>query len=211
MQTKITKQKYYHINVKHQYSNHSLMQLGSTYSFTKSSINPYFSYFEVSSDFWAIPAVQPGNGNMISGIDSLSVFQNIASDFATFPRRAYEIANYYRILAREMVLEKVRCEKFPGAPSRRNCIFLFESEEDTQKWINQVFSIGESLQVLEVSATGTIVRVDCSNFPVGNEPLSEQELKASEYWAGKLTNHPATEVLLEGQITVNKIIESNIS
>ena len=203
-------QYYYHVNAKHPYSNHPLMQQGSIYSFTNDNFNPFFNYYEVISDPWAISIPQLGKDSKISGIDSLFLFQNLMGNLVDLPRKAFEIANHYRLLARELVLEKVRQEKFPSSPSRQNCIFLIESEKDIQRWKNQIGINGKQYQVIKVRATGNIIRVDSNNLPKGNEPFSEWESKAYKYWNCELTDDPSIEVLLEGQVTVDEILEMNM-
>lgn len=207
----MSEQYYYHINTKPPYSDHPFMQPGSTYSFDSDNFNPFFNYYEVSSDSWAIPIPQLGKDNKLSSIDSLDLTANLMGGrFGDFPRRAYEIANHYRVLARELVFEKVRVEKFYCAPSRRNCIFLFDSENDIQKWKNAIGTSVRQYQVLVVRAIGNILRVDSNNLPKGNEPFSEWESKAYKYWNCELTDDPSIEVLAEGQVTVDRILEKNM-
>lgn len=207
----MSEQYYYHINTKPAYSDHPFMQPGSTYSFTNDNTNPFFQYYERFPDPESILLPQLGKDNKISGIDSLFLFQNLMGNLVDLPRKAFVIANHYRLLARELVLETVRREQFPSAPSRRNCIFLFDSENDIQKWKNSVVTVGNpSFQVLRVLVTGNIIRVDSKNLPNGNEPISEWESKAYKYWNCELTDDPSIEVLLEGQVTVDEILEMNM-
>ncbi len=206
----MSEQYYYHINTKPAYSDHPFMQPGSTYSFTNDNTNPFFQYYERFPDPESILLPQLGKDNKISGIDSLFLFQNLMGNLVDLPRKAFVIANHYRLLARELVLEKVRQEKFPSSPSRQNCIFLIESEKDIQSWKNQVGINGKLYQVIKVRATGNIIRVDSNNLPKGNEPFSEWESKAYNYWNCEPTDDPSIEVLLEGQVTVDEILEMNM-
>lgn len=198
MNQNVTEQLFYHINTTPPYSSHDIMQVGSTYIFSRVSFNPFFNYYEVTPDPWAI-----------SGINSLNLSSTQLGSFENFQQRAFGVANHYRLLARELLLEKVRCEKFPGAPSRRNCIFLIESEIEIEKWKNEIGTNRKSYQVLRLLVTGNIIRVESKNLPEGNEPFSEWESKAYKYWNCEPTDNPRFEVLLEGQVTVDSILEKN--
>jgi len=199
MNQNVTEQLFYHINTIPPYSSHEIMEVGSTYTFSRVSFNPFFNYYEVKPDPWSI-----------SGIDSLNLSSTQLGCFENFQQRAFGVANHYRVLARELLLEKVRCESFPSVPSRHSCIFLIESDIGIQNWKNQIISSGHPYQIVEVSATGNSMRVDSKNLPIGNEPISEWDLKALKYWGGELTNEPCIEVLLEGYVTAINILETNI-
>lgn len=198
MNRNVTEQLFYHINTAPAYSSHGLMEVKSTYIFSKENFNPFFNYYEVMPDPMAI-----------SGLESLRLSSIQLGSFEDFQRRAFDVANYYRLLARELLLEKVRYESFPSAPARRNCIFLFDSKDEIEKWKNTVGATQERWQVLEVRATGNILKVDSMNLPQGNEPFSVWETKAYKYWNCETTNKPWTEILLEGQVLVERILEKS--
>jgi hypothetical protein len=134
---------------------------------------------------------------------------NFMGDLGAYSRKAFEIAHQYRLLARELLIEKVRYEKFIAAPSRLSCIFLIESDIDIQKWKNEVIRDGYPYQIVEVVATGNAIRVDSKNLPKGTEPMSEWDLKACKYWSCDLTGDPCMEILFEGDVMVDKILETN--
>ncbi len=206
---KINGQSFYHINKKPFYSAFPIMQKGTTYNFSPHKFNPFFGYYENFPDLWAMSIPKRSPEDKISSIESLRLFSNFMGNPVNFPQKAYEIAKHYLLLAREMVLEKVRIEKCPNAPSRQSCIFLIDSDNDIQKWKSELIA-GDEYQILEVFATGNAIKVDSSYLPVGHEPISEWELKASKYWGCDLSNNPCMEILFEGDVIVEKVLETNI-
>jgi len=111
------------------------------------------------------------------------------------------------MLARELVWENVRISKFSEAPSREHCIWLIESMDDVIRWLNILGFNPNLYTVVRVRATGNALRVD-SNFLAGDsEPLSIWFNKAHSYWGGELTQTPLPEVLFEGRLVVDEIID----
>ena len=206
MNQEINDKRYYHINRKNGDSSFSQMRVGDTYLFSRDCYNPFYNFYEKLPEITSIQIPQFGGGSGIPSVISLSFLDGMVQNYIGLPQRVYDIAQEYNKLARELMLEKVRCEKFPTAPSRQNCVFLFDPK-DLQEWKKTLGLIENQYQILQVIAKGNAIRVDSNYLPQGIEAISEWESKAFKYWNGELSQNPLTEVLLEGEITVECIME----
>src|SRR5258705_5230169 len=126
---------------------------------------------------------------------------------ATFPGIAFDTANHFLMLARELLWENVRLAEFQDVPSRQRCIWLVEALEDVKRWIAQLRFKPDLYRVVRVRAHGRALRVDGNNLAGDSEPLPIWFEKARAYWSGRDSPHPIPEVLFEGRIEVDEIID----
>jgi len=124
------------------------------------------------------------------------------------PEIAYQTANHFLMLARELFWENIRLAEFPDAPSRQKCIWLIESLDDVNRWITAFDFNPVQCSVAKVRATGRALKVDSNNLIGDSDPLPIWYEKARLYWAGTESTNPLPEVVFEGSLVVEKIIDS---
>jgi hypothetical protein len=97
---------------------------------------------------------------------------------------------------KEDVWEEVRRLSFPGCPSRREALFLFDDETSLQGaqdfwWPNQP----RRLLAVRVAAESALHRGDARWLDGREESWRE---RARDYWGGKRTDLPIIEVVVQG-------------
>jgi hypothetical protein len=114
------------------------------------------------------------------------------------------------LLARELLFENIRLQKYPNKPSRLRSLWLVSDLTELRYW-NERLARGQqgvSLQFVQVIATGKITRCDASILVGDSERVSESLLKADRYWSGSMAETGAEpEVLFEGTATVSRILD----
>jgi hypothetical protein len=102
-----------------------------------------------------------------------------------------------RIADMELLLERIRRETAPGAPSRLSCIWLADNTTEARTWISQMFGAQTLIVPIRVEAALATVRLDARWLPAS--PLDVDEDLAAGYWSGQArTDDPAWETLVEG-------------
>jgi hypothetical protein len=125
---------------------------------------------------------------------------------ANLPTISSDTANHFLMLSRELLWENVRLVEFPDAPSRQRCIWLIESVADVKNWITRLGFKANRYSVVRVRATGRALNADGNCLAGDSEPLPVWFEKARAYWSSKNTPDPLPEVLFEGRIEVDEII-----
>lgn len=135
--------------------------------------------------------------------------------------------------AKESLLEDIRLDSFPHLPSRRRCIFLCESEEQLNIYLEKYQFPRKGRVVLELetiyfdpvseecwTSFGLTEKVfrqlnECRRFRANPKflncnslPLDEKKSMLQRYWLGQETSSEhLTEVLYEGFYRVTRIIQ----
>ena len=202
----VNEQSYFNINSNANFSPHPLMCRGDIYNIGETA-NPFFHFYEVYQRTYPVTETSTGITHQVPAMKFLRSMKDGEINGHGLPAIAYEIANHFLMLARELVWENVRLAEFSEAPSRQRCIWLIESMDDVINWVNRLGFKPNIYSIVRVRATGHALKVD-SNYLVGDsEPLSTWFEKAHSYWSGKLTQTPLPEVLFEGRIEVDDIID----
>jgi hypothetical protein len=100
--------------------------------------------------------------------------------------------------AKEDAWETVRAQQFPGLPSRRDALFLFESEADLQK-ASEKWWADQPRRVLKAQVTeGAALHKADSRLLDSTE--GQWEENARRYWCGVQTDDPVFEVVVQGVV-----------
>src|SRR5579885_2757969 len=123
MMQSVSGQLYFHINSNANLSPHPLMRHGDMCEIGTHT-NPFFRFYEVHQRTYEVTDTTTGIIHRVPAIRFLRCVRDgtVASD--ALPVIAFDTANHFLMLARELVWENVRLAEFPKAPSRQRCIWL---------------------------------------------------------------------------------------
>jgi hypothetical protein len=197
---------YLHVNSNANLSPHALMRPGDVIN-VGASTNPFFRFYENHARTYQVTNSQTGEVFQVPAIKFLGLVRDGTVTTTALPEVAHDTAKHFLMLARELLWENVRLAEFQGAPSRQRCIWLVETLEDVKNWIAQMRFKPNHYSVIRVRAYGLALRVDSNNLAGDSEPLPIWFEKSRAYWSGKDSPHPLREVLFEGRIEVDEIID----
>ncbi|MGH7855836.1 MAG: DUF2441 domain-containing protein [Candidatus Binatia bacterium] len=116
---------------------------------------------------------------------------------------------YAAELLKEYVFEEVRAARFTSCPSRRKCLFLFEST-DPERYIRSIGSDPRLYNVVEVELleSASLHRadprlLDCNRLRYGG--LVRQ---AERYWRGVPEGVPGAEILFRGRYRLVRVVKA---
>lgn len=158
--------------------------------------NPFFGFYQ---DVRAYPVTTANGEVQVRAIKFLTSVRDGTINCAVLPQIAAEVAEHYLILCRELIMEEVRQELVPKAPSRQYCLWLADTLDEAQRWRTR---LGGSGQIAQLSVTGTIHRTDAAHLLGDSEPLTETYKRARAYWRGDKSSQPELETLFSGTATV---------
>jgi len=196
---------YFHINSNANLSPYPLMRSGDVISIGAST-NPFFRFYEVHQRAYPVTETPTGTVHNVPAMRFLRLVKDGTVSSNELREIACDTANHFLMLARELLWENVRLAEFQDAPSRQRCIWLVESMETVKSWIAQIGFKPNNYSVVRVRAHGRALRVDGNNLAGDSEPLPIWYEKARDYWSGKNSTTPIPEVLFEGRIEVDKLI-----
>jgi len=185
----------FHVTRALDYNTHPPLTVGATLDVGQQH-NPFFAFFEQprrysvnvdGQEVW-VPAMK-----FLSGVREGSITPN------QLPFDAWQIANHFMLLSRELAFEQVRLKERSDAPSRLTCLWCADTLEGARYWANR---LGGNATIVKLSATGTIHRVNAALLMGDSEPYSETIRKASEYWQGYGGDEGEPEVLFAGTAKV---------
>ncbi len=106
----------------------------------------------------------------------------------------------------ENIFEQLRLTQKPKAPSRLNCVYLFDEWTTAQMYF--AFSYRYNAYVYEVDiVSGTPFRAEMDLLKCENQPFGVIKEQAELYWTGqKHTGSMTTEVLLDGKAVVKNLL-----
>lgn len=109
---------------------------------------------------------------------------------------------------REIVVEQVRLQEYPGYPSRLSCLYAAKSYEDLLKWKSIFDSYHRKvLQLVKLRVAGSIFEGDANLLPMEDGvPFSVKIEQARDYWKGNVNNE-LPELLVNGKIEVIEILK----
>ena len=108
---------------------------------------------------------------------------------------------------RELIVEMVRLKYYPNYPSRLNCLYVSKTYEDLLKWKEIFESYNRKiLQLVKLQSNGDSFEGDGELLPKEDGVSFDKKMsQAKEYWESN-NNCGLSEVLLDGEIEVIKII-----
>lgn len=192
MLEKVNKKIYYHINTGNKLNIGDILNIGDRY-------NNF--YYEIYNNEYLL---EEKDANEIL-INKRKNKDYTITDIEEF-KLVYETINNDAMVTRELIFEEVRKEINSDLPSRLKCLYVCNSLEETEEWLN-IFkrTNKKDYQILELELTGKVFTGDASYILRQNVSLNKKREQARKYWNGnKINNH--NETLFEGVATVKKII-----
>mgnify|MGYP000120106383 CR=1 FL=1 len=191
---------FYHVAHNKNYVRREHLSEGSVFTVGHET-NPFFGYYDKARTY----RVQK-DGETIA-VPALKFLRDAKRGRITggdLPKQAYNIANHYSMLARELIMEEVRRDIAPEAPSRKTCLWVVDDLGLAAYWQRK---IGGKSRLVKLSLTGTTHRGDAKFLMNESEPLEATYEKARSYWLGIQTDNALPEILFAGTATV---IEDNL-
>lgn len=158
---------------------------------------------------------QPGlkkewsKGDRVAIGDKLNPYSYILENvLANHPDRStwleINLGHFYKC-TREAVIEDVRHREYPDYPSRRNCLWLIESKEESiEYWWNhfkQTSREPQKLSLLKLEVSGKIFKTSQQHLLSNLSTVSEIRKHAFKYWQGENAEEES-EILFEGTVEV---------
>ncbi len=143
----------------------------------------------------------------------------LIDDCKDFPQEISSIFLYMKYcsqLLKEYIFEDVRASEFSQVPSRKRCMFLFEIEQDeeAEAYLRKMGCddsklSGRSLIKLEpIKGNSVTHRTDMKLLNINLSKQPEIVTAARKYWHGTSDPIELSEVLLEGEFIIRKIIKT---
>lgn len=197
---------FYHVNSNANRSPHDLMRLGTTIEIGRSS-NPFFGIYETWQRAYGVTDRETGEVSQVPAMRFLRRVQEGSITTDSLPPIAYEVANHFLMLARELVWENIRLSEFPEAPSRQRCIWFTRTLDQARQWPPIMKFQPGTHWIVKLRASGTALDVDGRLLAAESEPLPAWYDMARRYWRGEMSADPWPEVLFVGTVTVEEIIQ----
>lgn len=192
MQHTLSDARYFHITQKVDYHDHKVLEVGDEFDVGE-AVNPFFRFYERGRKY-------SQGGKHYTSLDYLIAVLNNEAQHQNPLQLALDVANYFRKLARELIMEEVRRDVAPNAPSRQRCLWACSSLDLARKWKAKEF--GGQGRILEIAVIGTAFETDSTLLPRDSEPLASDYQLAKRYWRGDRSEQCALEVLISGHVTV---------
>ena len=202
----VEEQLYFHINSNANLSPHAIMRRGDVFEIGTTT-NPFFRFYEVHQRTYPVTETPTGVVHQVPAMKFLRLVKDGTVTSTDLPTIARDTANHFLMLARELLWENVRLAEFRDAPSRQRCIWLIQSLVDVKRWIEHIGFKVNHYSVVRVRASGRALNVDGNYLAGDSEPLPVWFEKARAYWNGTNTQNPLPEVLFEGRIKVDEIVD----
>jgi len=191
---------FYHVAHNKNYVRREPLARGSVFT-VGHEINPFFGYYDKARTY----TVQKDGENIV--VPALKFLRDAKRGRITgsdLPKQAYNVANHYSMLARELIMEEVRRDIAPEAPSRKTCLWVVDDLGLAAYWARK---IGGKSRLMKLSLTGHTHRGDAKFLMNESEPLAATYDKAQAYWKGEQTDDPLPEILFSGTAIV---LEDNL-
>lgn len=202
-----TKKTVYQVNRILAYSPYPLVTEGQ--KLDTAADNPFFQYYENNVPTHAVTMADNSTVNL-GPIKFLRAVRDGQVNAHNLPQAALDSAQHFMTLARELLFEKVRAERYAKLPSRQRSLWVVESLKELAYWRDRL-ALGQPAQptqFVELEVSGKLHRCDASFLIGDSEKLSDSLAKAEKYWSGTMADVGSEpEVLFEGTATVKRIID----
>jgi len=186
---------FYHVTHNKKYVNRDRLSLGTVFT-VGHEINPFMGYYDKARTY---RVNGPEGEEKVPALRFLRQVKRGRITCHDLPKQAYNIANHYSMLARELIMEEVRRDIAPDAPSRKTCLWVADELSLAAHWQKK---LGGTSRMLKLSLTGVLHRGDAKYLNNESEPLPKTYGKAQRYWEGQMTEDPLPEFLFSGTATV---------
>ena len=195
MAEKVSDGEYFHVTRALPYTGHAPLQIGAVIDIG-SGYNPFFAFYE---GIRAYPVTLPSGQVQVPAITFLNSVRDGTINCPNIGHIAAEIAEHYVMLARELIMEQIRIEISPEAPSRQKCLWLADTLDEAKSWQARLGGAGS---IAQLRVSGTIHGADASHLLGDSEPLQRSYDRARSYWRGEHSCTPELETLFCGSATV---------
>lgn len=121
-----------------------------------------------------------------------------------------DIEKWKKIAYREVALEKIRLKNFLKYPSRLNCLYVSENLEDAEVWAKSFMQSGRKVYaIVKVATNGKCFIGNAFNCFDGTNTKLDL-VNAEKYWNNNKNKFVNKEILIDGKITIKKIIKKYI-
>jgi hypothetical protein len=185
----------FHVTRQIAYNRHPALIVGAEVEVGKET-NPFFGFYEQARTY---PVSLPTGTESYGAVHLLKEVQAGRLRYDNLPTVAVDVARHYLMLTRELIMEEVRREVAPLAPSRQRCLYAGADLDLARHWKDR---LGGEGRILEIAVTGCIVEADPNLLLGDSEPLSVTYCRARRYWQGEKGDAAEAEVLVSGWIKV---------
>ena len=192
----------YHLTHSENHNDYPPLEIGKEYTFGETP-NPFWAYYERPM-MMPVNVSPQDNPQYFPTIKVLWMIKNNQIQISDALKNiGYDTANYYKLLARELLMESKRLEIDPQLPSRQTCLWGCRSRDQINHWNQTKFNGARS--TLTLNFTGTIFEADAKLLLDDSLAISEISTNARQYWAGETTENPELELLCVGTANVVEI------
>jgi Protein of unknown function (DUF2441) len=195
MAESITDGVFYHVAHNKNYVRRERLAQGSVFTVGHET-NPFFGYYDRARTY---VVHKDGENIRVPALKFLRDVKNGRITGSDLPKQAYNVANHYSMLSRELIMEEVRRDTAPDAPSRKSCLWVVDNLSLAAYWQKK---IGGRSRLLKLSLSGKIHLGDAKHLMNESEPLAETYAKAQSYWRSEMTDDALPEILFSGTATV---------
>lgn len=162
--------------------------------------------------------LQPGHRIVFDDLNHSGVYQRVmaladkAADVLANPEKyPLPLEHHLNVAIRELAMEQVRRERYPGYPSRMACLYASREPEPAIRWAEFFARIGRpTYAVVELDVQGRCFIGDALNCFDGLPDQAENLRRAELYWRNAPNEEgrkPIHEMLVDGDIRVNCIVK----
>jgi hypothetical protein len=111
---------------------------------------------------------------------------------------------------KEYVFEDVRSREFPEVPSRKSCLFCFDSVLDPKAYFQSMGFFTEGRLLIEIepmTERSSTLNTSFTHLNCNMSSIEDMEKNARLYWKGATTNEFENEILLTGTFKICRIID----
>ena len=185
----------FHVTRKLAYNGHQPLTVGAEVEVGEAT-NPFFGFYEHARTYSVTLPTGPVPYRAVHFLKEVQAGRGRSDQL---PAGGVEGAQHYVMLPRELIMEEVRREVAPLAPSRQRCLWAAADLDLARQWKAR---LGGDARILGIAVTGTVFQADASLLLGDSEPLSVTYDRARRYWRGESGDAPEPEVLVAGRITV---------
>lgn len=124
---------------------------------------------------------------------------------------AETLEHHTSVALRELALEEVRQEHYPGYPSRMACLYVSRTLAEAEQWGEFFAGLGRpTYSIVKLSIRGSCFMGDATRCFRGQLSKEENRKLARAYWDNPMTEDSTQgilEMLVDGEITVLEIVK----